>query len=351
MTPSDQAVARGRDGASSAAAPGRDAAPLALGGSGPPVRQAPPTDGRRPEGGDRTRRGAPAGAGLHAERVSRLIGGGLVLDGVTLAPRPGETVGLLGPNGSGKSTLLRLLSGVLAPSAGVVALDGTPLDRTARRAVARRVAAVEQNAHTQTELTVRDVVALGRVPHRRAWTPMSAADADAVAAALERTGLTGTADRSWHTLSGGERQRAQIARALAQEPSELLLDEPTNHLDIQYQLDLMELVAGLPVTTVIALHDLNLAAMYCDRLLVLCGGRVVAEGMPPRVLTPALIEEVYGVRAEVEPGPGHPVIRFLRRGSEPPRHSDAPAAEARTTPGPERSDRRWGANPEGGIRP
>ncbi|WP_435108484.1 ABC transporter ATP-binding protein [Nocardiopsis synnemataformans] len=292
MTHSDQAVAR--DGE-------------------PSVRQAPPTeDGQRPEQEDRARHGAPGGTGLHAERVSRLIGGGLVLDGVTLAPRPGETVGLLGPNGSGKSTLLRLLAGVLTPSAGVVALDGRPLGRTARRAVARRVAAVEQNAHTQTELTVRDVVALGRVPHRRAWTPMSAADAAAVTAALERTGLTGTADRSWHTLSGGERQRAQIARALAQEPSELLLDEPTNHLDIQYQLDLMELVAGLPVTTVIAMHDLNLAAMYCDRLLVLRGGRVVAEGTPSQVLTPSLIEEVYGVRAEVAPGPGHPVIRFLK---------------------------------------
>ncbi|PDP87387.1 histidinol phosphatase [Glycomyces fuscus] len=249
---------------------------------------------------------------MRAERVSRLVGGRLVLDGVTLAPRPGETVGLLGPNGSGKSTLLRLLAGVLAPSAGVVSLDGEPLDRAARRAVARRVAAVEQNAHTQTELTVRDVVALGRIPHRRAWTPMSAADAGAVTAALERTGLTGTADRSWHTLSGGERQRAQIARALAQEPSELLLDEPTNHLDIQYQLDLMELVAGLPVTTVVAMHDLNLAAMYCDRLVVLREGRVVAGGTPSEVLTASLIEEVYGVRAEVGPGPGHPVIRFLK---------------------------------------
>ncbi|RKS06766.1 iron complex transport system ATP-binding protein [Nocardiopsis sp. Huas11] len=260
-------------------------------------------------------RAAPAGhpeAGLRAERVSRLIGGRLILDGVTLAPRAGETIGLLGPNGSGKSTLLRLLCGVLAPSAGVVTLDGHPLVRTARRAAARRVAAVEQNAHTQTELTVRDVVALGRIPHRRAWTPMSAADLDAVSAALDRAGLAELADRSWHTLSGGERQRAQIARALAQEPTELLLDEPTNHLDIQYQLDLMELVAGLPVTTVIAMHDLNLAAMYCDRLVVLRGGLVVAGGTPDAVLTPSLIGEVYGVRAEVDAGQGHPVIRFLR---------------------------------------
>ncbi|MFE2065243.1 ABC transporter ATP-binding protein [Streptomyces sp. NPDC059467] len=250
--------------------------------------------------------------GLHADRVVCRLGDRLVVDDVTLTLRPGETVGLLGPNGSGKSTLLRLLSGILAPSAGVVTLDGRPLAEAGRRATARRIATVEQHTHTRTELTVRDVVALGRIPHRRAWTPPTTADAAAVTEALRRTGLTDRAGQSWHTLSGGERQRTQIARALAQEPRELLLDEPTNHLDIQYQLDLLELVASLPVTTVIALHDLNLAAMYCDRLLVLRDGRAVTEGTPAEVLTPALIEEVYGVRTEVTHEPGHPVIRFLR---------------------------------------
>ncbi|GGQ65697.1 ABC transporter ATP-binding protein [Streptomyces asoensis] len=267
---------------------------------------------------------------LHADRVVRRVGGRTVVDGVTLALRPGETIGLLGPNGSGKSTLLRLLAGVLAPAAGVVTLDGRPLVEVGRRATARRVATVEQHADTQTELTVRDVVALGRIPHRRAWSPPTAADTAAVTEALARTGLTGRAGQSWHTLSGGERQRAQIARALAQEPLELLLDEPTNHLDIQHQLDLLELVASLPVTTVIALHDLNLAAMYCDRLLVLSEGRAVAEGTPAEVLTPGFIEQVYGVRAEVTHDVGHPVIRFLRPaapdGSPPNRSvtSDAP---------------------------
>ncbi|MFJ8629676.1 ABC transporter ATP-binding protein [Streptomyces sp. NPDC093568] len=257
---------------------------------------------------------------LQARGVVRRVAGRVVVDGVTLVLRPGETVGLLGPNGSGKSTLLRILAGILAPTAGVVTLDGRPLAEVGRRAVARRVATVEQHADTQTELTVRDVVALGRIPHRRAWTPATAADAGAVAAALERTGLTDRAGQSWHTLSGGERQRAQIARALAQEPRELLLDEPTNHLDIQHQLDLLDLVADLPVTTVIALHDLNLAAMYCDRLLVLRDGRAVVEGTPAEVLTPALIERVYGVRAEVTDDPGHPVVRFLRPTAHMERH-------------------------------
>ncbi|WP_030322872.1 ABC transporter ATP-binding protein [Streptomyces sp. NRRL B-3229] len=263
--------------------------------------------------------------GLHADRVVRRLADTVVVDDVTLTLRPGETVGLLGPNGSGKSTLLKLLAGVLAPTTGVVTLDGRPLPEVGRRVTARRIATVEQHADTRTELTVQDVVALGRIPHRRAWTPPTAADAAAVTEALARTGLTDRADQSWHTLSGGERQRAQIARALAQQPRELLLDEPTNHLDIQHQLDLLTLVVSLPVTTVIALHDLNLAAMYCDRLLVLREGRAVAEGTPAEVLTPALIEQVYGVRAEVTHDPGHPAIRFLR-----------PAAPDEVLPSPRR---------------
>lgn len=252
-------------------------------------------------------------AGLRAERVSRSADGTLILDGVSLAPRPGTVTGLLGPNGSGKSTLLRLLAGVIAPASGVVTLDGEPLDRVGRRAVARRIAVVAQQSDTQVELTVLDVVRLGRVPHRRAWAPVAADDEEAVRTALARTGLTDKAHRSWHTLSGGERQRVQIARALAQEPRELLLDEPTNHLDIQHQLALLTLVGDLRLTSVVALHDLNLAAMYCDRLVILKQGRVVAAGAPYDVLTESLIADVYGVRATItRPGPtDRPHIRFL----------------------------------------
>lgn len=134
-------------------------------------------------------------------------------------------------------------------------------------------------------------------------------------AALEHTGLTDKADRRWQTLSGGERQRVQIARALAQRPRELLLDEPTNHLDIQHQFDLLNLLLDLPLTTVVALHDLILAAMYCDQIVVLERGRVVAAGHPREVLTEELIGRVYGVRAAVTQEPdGYPHIRFLRTG-------------------------------------
>ncbi|MFC4498101.1 MULTISPECIES: ABC transporter ATP-binding protein [Streptomyces] len=248
---------------------------------------------------------------LRADRVSRGADGTLILDGVSLTPRPGEVTGLLGPNGSGKSTLLRLLAGVLAPASGVVTLDGRPLDGLSRRTVARRVAVVEQQADTQVALTVLDVVRLGRVPHRRAFAPASPADEEAVRTALARTGLADRADRAWHTLSGGERQRAQIARALAQEPRELLLDEPTNHLDISHQLALLALITELRLTSVVALHDLNLAAMYCDRLVVLGQGRVVASGTPDDVLTETLIADVYGVRAAVTRADDRPHIRFL----------------------------------------
>ncbi|WP_079052775.1 ABC transporter ATP-binding protein [Streptomyces phaeochromogenes] len=256
---------------------------------------------------------AAPGEGLRAHRVTRTADGRVILDGVSITPAPGTTVGLLGPNGSGKSTLLRLLAGVLAPASGVVTLDGSPLAELGRRDIARRVAVVEQQADTQVELSVQDVVRLGRTPHRRAWTPASEADERAVREALDRTGLTGLARQSWHTLSGGERQRVQIARALAQEPRELLLDEPTNHLDIQHQLDLLTLVTSLPVTSVVALHDLNLAAMYCDQLVVLREGHVVAGGSPGDILTEELIAEVYGVRAAVtREGPDdRPHVRFL----------------------------------------
>ncbi|GHC98698.1 ABC transporter ATP-binding protein [Zhihengliuella salsuginis] len=236
---------------------------------------------------------------LAAENVSWSREGTLVVDGVTLRPAPGDTVGLLGPNGSGKSSLLRLMQGVAKPSAGTVRLDGEALSSIPRRSIARAVAVVSQHAQTDMDILVEDVVRLGRIPHRGTWGGDPEADRAAVVRALEHTGLADKADRLWHTLSGGERQRVQIARALAQEPRELLLDEPTNHLDIRHQLELLTLVTRLPVTSIVALHDLNLAAMFCDQLVVLKDGAVVAGGTPREVLTPALIRDVYEVDAEV----------------------------------------------------
>ena len=249
---------------------------------------------------------------LETRDVAWNRGGRLVVDGITLNPGPGETIGLLGPNGSGKSSLLRLLSGAVRPSCGVVALDDTPLTSMSRRAAARAIASVTQHADTDLDIAVRDVVALGRIPHRGTFGGDRTADAEAVSEALERTGLTGKAGELWHRLSGGERQRVHIARALAQRPRELLLDEPTNHLDIRYQLDLLRLVTELPVTTVVALHDLNLAAMFCDKVVVLKDGRAVEAGGPAEVLTPELIADVYEVDATVrtDARTNRPVITY-----------------------------------------
>lgn len=247
---------------------------------------------------------------LEAGRVNWAPRGRLVVDEVSLQVEDGTTVGLLGPNGSGKSSLIRILAGLRPPDSGDVLLDGSPLASMSRRRLARRLAVVEQEPATSQDLRVRDVVALGRVPHRPAWAPDSGHDRAVIEEAAAHAGIVDRLDQRFSTLSGGERQRTQIARALAQEPEILLLDEPTNHLDVRHQLALLSLVRRMPTTCLVALHDLNLAAAYCDQVFVLSEGRVVAGGPPAQVLTETLIAEVYGVRARVHHDDGV-VIRFL----------------------------------------
>lgn len=227
-------------------------------------------------------------------------GSEMIVDGISIDVAPGKTLGLLGPNGSGKSSLLRLICRLRNVSSGVISLGDRDIAVMSRLDIARRIAFVEQQATTDAQITVLDIVRLGRTPHRGPLSPWSAADDAAVNTALSHVGMPGRAGQLWHTLSGGERQRVHIARALAQTPSELLLDEPTNHLDIQHQLEILSLVARLPVTTIVALHDLNLAAMFCDSLAVLHRGKVVAAGAPEDILTERLMAEVFGVRAHIE---------------------------------------------------
>ncbi|WP_372353079.1 ABC transporter ATP-binding protein [Pararhizobium sp. BT-229] len=224
----------------------------------------------------------------------------MIVDGISIDVSRGKTLGLLGPNGSGKSSLLRLICRLRNVKSGVISLGNTDIAAMPRLDIARRVAFVEQQATTEAQVTVLDVVRLGRTPHRGPLSPWTAADDAAVNAALHHVGMPERAGQLWHTLSGGERQRVHIARALAQTPSELLLDEPTNHLDIQHQLEILALVSRLPVTCIVALHDLNLAAMFCDTLAILQRGKVVAAGAPEDVLTGELMSRVFGVHAHVE---------------------------------------------------
>ncbi|WP_028659538.1 ABC transporter ATP-binding protein [Nocardioides insulae] len=255
---------------------------------------------------------------LTAQGVSWSIDGHRVVDGVGLEVAPGTTMGLLGPNGSGKSSLLRLLAGLRAPAEGSIRLGGDDLADLPRRDIARRLALVEQDVNTDQDPLVREVIDLGRIPHRRRWSGESRSDRAAVLRAAQVTGVTEHLERRYSTLSGGERQRTQIARALAQEPTVLLLDEPTNHLDIRHQLSLLGMVRRAPATVVMALHDLNLALEFCDVVVVLESGRVAAAGPPAEVVDPALIEEVYGVPARVVQDEDGLHVRFLAAGEQSP---------------------------------
>ncbi|MNM97826.1 Iron(3+)-hydroxamate import ATP-binding protein FhuC [compost metagenome] len=234
-----------------------------------------------------------------------------MLHDIHLAIHRGETLGLVGPNGSGKSTLLKLLAGVRAPSQGAIHLNGQNLKTLSRRTIAQTLAVVEQQADTLDAISVFDAVALGRTPWLSALSPWSAADAAIVEQALRDVDAAHLSSRTWRSLSGGERQRVHLARSLAQRPQILLLDEPTNHLDIQHQLAILNVVHALPVTTVIALHDLN-QALGCDRLAVLERGSLVALGKPLEVLTPERLLHTFGVHAHylTDPFDGTQILRL-----------------------------------------
>lgn len=235
-----------------------------------------------------------------------------ILSDICFKAGQAQTVGLLGPNGSGKSTLIRSLAGLFPASREHIQITGTSLCHFPRRQLARKLAFVPQHAEADNELSVIDIVRLGRTPHRGAFGRWRDTDSHAVQEALSNMRLNELINRQWQHLSGGERQRCQIARALTQQPDVLLLDEPVNHLDIQFQLELMRLITALPITVVIALHDLNLAARYCDHLIVLQEGKVVATGSPQAILTPALIHSTWKVNAVVNhPSQGTMNIQYI----------------------------------------
>ncbi|GAB2951029.1 siderophore ABC transporter ATP-binding protein EitC [Hafnia psychrotolerans] len=242
---------------------------------------------------------------ITAENITWKVGKKTIVNNVSLSVPTGETVGLLGPNGCGKSSLLRILAGLRRPFSGTVTLDGQNIARIAKKQFACRVAFVEQHGMTESNMRVVDVVKLGRIPHHSPFSNWSRQDDDTVTAALQRVDMLSKSEQGWQSLSGGERQRVHIARAIAQSPTEILLDEPTNHLDIHHQLQLMKLVSELPVTSIVAIHDINHASMFCDALIVMQEGQIVAAGSPQAILTETLLWDVFKVETKIEISPFH----------------------------------------------
>jgi iron complex transport system ATP-binding protein len=238
--------------------------------------------------------------GFAAKGLCVRLGDRPVLADVDIAVAPGELVGLLGPNASGKTTLLRALAGLIEPTSGSVLIDGAPAASVPRGERARRLAYLEQGARSEWPLTVERVVALGRAPWLGPWSRATETDARAVADAMARCDVSGLADRPITALSGGEQARVMLARALAGEPDILLADEPVTHLDPFHQLQIMETIraqatAGGAVIAV--LHDLTLAARFCDRIVLLRDGAVAAEGAPADVLNDETLARVFSITA------------------------------------------------------
>jgi iron complex transport system ATP-binding protein len=240
---------------------------------------------------------------LEACGVQFSYGGAPVIDDVSLTLGPGEMLGVIGPNGSGKSTLMRVLSGVLPPARGEVRLHGRRLATYARRELGRAIAVVPQETVIEFPFSVIEVVLMGRSPHLGGFAFEGDRDLEVARTAMQRTGVWELAGRSIHELSGGERQRVVLARALAQETRILMLDEPAAFLDIRHGVEIYDLLQDLQRegrSIVTVLHDLNLAALYCDRVVLLKAGRVVCAGAPSQVITYGTLTEVYETEVYVD---------------------------------------------------
>jgi len=250
---------------------------------------------------------------IRAEHVAVSIGGKPIIRDVSAEVRNREFVGIVGPNGSGKSTFLKSIYRALKPTGGAIWLGEKPLSQVTLRESARMLGVMTQMSSLNFDFRVEEVVLMGRTPHKRMMEQDTPEDLRLVREALALTGMDGCADRKFNTLSGGERQRVLMARVLTQQPQAMILDEPTNHLDIQYQLQLLQTVRSLGIEVFAALHDLNLALTFCDRIFVMSGGEVVASGAPGDVLTEELIREVFHVEALVSEHPrlGRKSVVFL----------------------------------------
>lgn len=226
-----------------------------------------------------------------------------IIHDVSIEVEQGKFVGLIGPNGSGKSTLLRTAYRVIKPDSGAIILGNESLQNLRLIDSAKKMGVVGQFNTVNFDFSVFEMVMMGRSPHKGLLGADTQKDYDIALAALKKVGMENYSQRSFSTLSGGEKQRVLLARALAQQPQILILDEPTNHLDIKYQLELLSIVKHLGIGVLAALHDLSLAAMYCDKLYVLKDGKVIASGAPKEILTPELVRSVYEIECDIKENP------------------------------------------------
>ena len=236
---------------------------------------------------------------ITAENIKMKIGDNEILKGVSIDSKNREFVGIIGPNGSGKSTLLKSIYRILKPNDGCIKLDDMDISKMSIKESAKKMAVVSQHNYYNFDFTVKEVVSMGRSPHKKNLERDNIEDFEIVKESLQKVGMSEFSNRSFSTLSGGEQQRVILARALAQQTPCLILDEPTNHLDIKYQLSLLNIVKDLDLTIVAAIHDLNIAAMYCDRLFVMKNGKIVGSGTPQEVLTKEFIKEIYDIDVEI----------------------------------------------------
>ena len=234
-----------------------------------------------------------------ATDIKMEIGNNEILKGVSIDSKSREFIGIIGPNGSGKSTLLKCIYRTLKPNNGCIMLGRQDISKMSVKESAKKLAVVAQHNYYNFDFSVGEVVLMGRSPHKKSLEPDNSEDYDIVNESLEKVGMLGFKNRSFSTLSGGEQQRVILARALAQQTPCLILDEPTNHLDIKYQLSLLNIVKSLNLTVISAIHDLNIAAMYCDRLFVMKNGQIVGSGIPQEVLTKEFIKEIYDIDVEI----------------------------------------------------
>lgn len=237
---------------------------------------------------------------IKTDNIQVSFGSKPILHDISLAIHDKEFVGIIGPNGSGKSTFLKCLYRVLQPSGGKIFFDGSELNSLSHRDTALKMAVVAQHSTVNFDFSVLEMVLMGRSPYKGLLDRDQLDDYEIAHHALAEVGLSDFESRNFNTLSGGEQQRVILARALAQRTECLVLDEPTNHLDIKYQLELMTIVKRLDATVVSAIHDLNLAAIYCDRIIALKDGHIVCSGTPQEVLTAETIRHIYGVSATVQ---------------------------------------------------